>query len=206
MVCERLRSPARDACNARRAGARRRAIGAPPAPAFVESSSETLATGIDATRALRRSSRAPAARSSFRARKRAPPSQGVGRPLRTICERGLRPGTDDRNPRPMQARGRWRGGRLELVYSERLASLDPDACFEAKRNCRGARYMPRAQRVGRRILTRLGQDRTDGRASAASRYACPSTADLCRGGGELAGLPQLAECAFRSPRSSVAAK
>jgi hypothetical protein len=33
----------------------------------------------------------------------------------TICERGVRPATDDRSPRPMQARGGWRAGRPELA-------------------------------------------------------------------------------------------
>ena len=46
--CERARTVAPDAPLGRRAGARRRAIGAPPAPAFVESSSETLTARIHA--------------------------------------------------------------------------------------------------------------------------------------------------------------
>jgi hypothetical protein len=47
----------------------------------------TGAIAFHATRALRRSSRAPVARSSFRECKRASPSLGVGRPLQTTSRR-----------------------------------------------------------------------------------------------------------------------
>jgi hypothetical protein len=47
--------------------------------------------------ARRRSSPAPAARSWFRARKRASPSSGVRHSRRTTCEHVVGPGADDRN-------------------------------------------------------------------------------------------------------------
>jgi hypothetical protein len=60
-------------------GVRRREIAPHRAPASVESSSQAPAVAFHATRARRRSSPAPAARSSLRARKRASPSAGVRR-------------------------------------------------------------------------------------------------------------------------------
>jgi hypothetical protein len=47
--------------------------------------------------------------------RRASRSATTTRPQRTICECGVRRGTDDRNPTPTRARGGWRAGRLELV-------------------------------------------------------------------------------------------
>jgi hypothetical protein len=59
------------------------------------------------------------------ARMRAPESRSAARLLRTSSERGVRPGADDRNPRPMQARGGWRAGRLELVRCITAAPVRP---------------------------------------------------------------------------------
>jgi hypothetical protein len=48
---------------------------------------------------------------------RARPVSNRTRPLWTICERGVGPCVDDRNPRPMQAHGGWRVRRLVLVHT-----------------------------------------------------------------------------------------
>jgi hypothetical protein len=56
---------------------------------------------------------------------------------RTISEQGVRPGTHDRNPRPMRARGGWPGGRLPLVQRSQLPPrcrrdrFAPDALADA---------------------------------------------------------------------------
>jgi hypothetical protein len=50
----------------------------------------------------------------------------------TALTRGVRPGTDDRNPRSMQARGGRRAGRLELVPSDRERSAGEDARISGK--------------------------------------------------------------------------
>jgi hypothetical protein len=80
--------------------ARRRAIGSRLASASVESGSHGPAIAFHATQARRRSSPAPAARSWFRARKRASPSSGVRHSRRTTCEHVVGPGADDRIWRP----------------------------------------------------------------------------------------------------------
>jgi hypothetical protein len=59
--------------------------------------------------------------------------------LRTICERAVRPGEDDCNPRRTQARGgRW-GGRLDLVPSSGERAFDGDAPKHAMSRCVGSR-------------------------------------------------------------------
>ena len=59
-----------------------------------------------------------------------------GRLLRTTCKRGARAGADDRNARPMQARGGRRAGRLELVRSGRLGFSYGDARIQSKARLR----------------------------------------------------------------------
>jgi len=78
------------------------------AAALVESGSPAVATPIHATRALRRSCRAPAAHSCFPPLKRTSPNSGVGRPQGTTSERA-RPG-GRRRPQSRKSRRESAGG------------------------------------------------------------------------------------------------
>jgi hypothetical protein len=125
------------------------------------------------TRAPRRSSRAPAARSCFRPRKRTSPRSGIGRSQRTKCKRGGAEAGRDR-VRCQAVAAAWSPSRCSRPRAHRASP--PPGCLgrHTKDYVRNGRR-PGA-RSGRRECARVRSDTSHARARSASLGELPLVA------------------------------